>query len=297
VQLGIRFSRKTLTGLAFLSPTFALMGLIVGLPFCFAIYLSFHSYQLNKPSVRIVSVGFQNYQRLLIDPAFWNALWNTTTLTVAAVGLQLLFGVSLALLVATFRRGRFTEAVRTILILPMMFTPVIVAILWRMIYDASYGPLNYLLRVWWGMSRNWLGNPTTSLWAVMQTDVWQHVGFVFLITFAGLETIPRELYEAADIDGATARQVLSKITLPLLRPYILISLALRTVDAFRIFDKVFVLTMGGPGTSSETLSLYAYRVAFRSYDLGYSATISLTVALVLLIVSGLYTGFIRSGKR
>lgn len=293
----LNISRKKFIGFLFLTPAFTLLILIVGIPIIYAIYLSFHSFYLNKPLLGMKFIGLQNYSILFEDPNFYNALSNTVRLTIVVVGIEMFFGVSLAILFSQFQRSKFTEIVRTLFLLPMMFTPVIVGILWRMIYNTKYGPLNYLLNIFGLDAINWLGDSATSLWTVACADIWQYISFVFIIAFAFIETIPKDLYEAAKIDGVTLWQEIKYITLPLMLPIMIIILALRVVDVFRIFDKIFVLTMGGPGISSETLTYYTYRVAFRAFNLGYASTIGVITAFILLIISTAYIFFIRGRSK
>src|SRR5437773_8019231 len=178
----------------------------------------------------------------------------------------------------------------------MILPPVVAGVTWRLIYNPNFGVLNGILRLFGLDTRRWtwLADPSLALPAVILVDVWEWTPFVFLILLAGLQAIPQEPYEAARIDGANAWQTFLHITLPLLIPAILVALLLRTMDLLRIFDQIFILTQGGPGFSTETVSLYIYRTAFRFFDFGYAAAMSFVLLLLTNIVS---VGYIRLLQR
>jgi multiple sugar transport system permease protein len=235
-----------------------------------------------------------NFARLFGDRFFGVALLQTFVYTAAALIVEFALGLGLALLLDSQLRAR--NLFRALLLIPMMLPPVVVAVIWRLIYNPSFGAINGTLKGW-GVDTahlTWIAGPAMALPAVILVDIWQWTPFMFLILLAGLQAIPQEPYEAAMIDGSSAWQTFRHITLPLLKPAILIALLLRTMDLLRIFDQIFILTQGGPGFATETISLYIYKTAFRFFDFGYAAAMSF---VLLILVNFVSIGYIRLLKR
>ncbi len=251
----------------FLSPAGILLGGVTLFPLGYLFWLGFTR---NSP-YQSGFVGLDNYLRLAGDGRFWSALWNTAYFSAVSVSAELLLGLGIALLLDRAFHGR--GLVRAAVMAPWAIPTVVTAKMWDWMYNPDFGVFNYLL----GAPVNWLGSPATALHAAIAMDVWKTTPFVALLLGAGLADIPRELYRAAALDGASAWQMLIRVTLPLLRPLIIVVLLLRTIDAFRVFDAIYVLTGGGPGNSTETLSVYAYKVFFQSLEFGYGAAVSVTV--------------------
>jgi multiple sugar transport system permease protein len=233
-------------------------------------------------------IGLSNYRFLLHDPRFWSALGNTAYFTAVAVSLELLLGLPLALLLhARFRgRGPFRAAI----LIPWAIPTVVSARLWAWLFNPDYGLVNQLLP---GPALNWLGSPRLALHAAILVDVWKTTPFVALLLLAGLQGIPEELLRAARVDGAGPWRSFRSVTLPLLRPALALALLFRALDAFRVFDALYVLTEGGPANTTETLSLYAYKTLMRSGDFGYGSTLAVVtflcvaaLALVLVRLAG-----------
>jgi multiple sugar transport system permease protein len=230
----------------------------------------------------------QNFARLAGDGFFLAALAHTLVYALVALTLEFLLGLSLALLLNREMRGR--SLWRATLLVPLMLPPVVVGVVWRLMLNPNFGAINGTLKSL-GFNTEaltWTASPKLALASVIAVDVWQWTPFVFLVLLAGLQAIPQEPYEAARIDGSSARQTFLHITLPLLRPAILIVLLLRTMDLLRVFDQIFILTEGGPGFATETISLYIYRAAFRFGDFGYAAAMSFVLLLLTNIISLLY---------
>jgi multiple sugar transport system permease protein len=242
-------------------------------------------------------VGAQNFLRLLVDPFFYRAAVQTLVFTASALTLEFALGLALALLLDSQIRGRALW--RALLLLPMILPPVVAGVTWRLIYNPGFGPLNGALRLVGVDTRRltWLADPKFALASVVLVDVWEWTPFVFLILLAGLQAIPEEPYEAARIDGSSPWQTFRHVTLPLLLPALLVALLLRTMDLVRLFDSVFILTQGGPGFATETLSLYIYKTAFRFYDFGYAAAASLALLGVTAALSRLYIRFLTRQER
>ena len=231
-----------------------------------------------------------NFARLASDGFFLSALAHTFIYAAAALTFEFLLGLGLAVLLDRPLRGR--TLFRSGLLIPMMLPPVVVGVVWRLMLNADFGAVNGTLK---GAGVNtealtWTASPLLAFASVIAVDIWQWTPFMFLVLLAGLQAIPQEPYEAALIDGSSAWQTFRHVTLPLLKPAILIALLLRTMDLMRVFDQIFILTEGGPGFSTETVSLYIYRTAFRFADFGYAAAMSFVLLLLTNIVS---VGYIR----
>ena len=230
----------------------------------------------------------ENFARLFSDGFFLSALLHTLCYAAAALTCEFLLGLALAVLLNERIRGR--GLFRAALLVPMMLPPVVVGVVWRLMLNPNFGAINGTLKSF-GINTEqltWTASPRLAFLSVVAVDVWQWTPFVFLILLAGLQAIPQEPYEAALIDGSSAWQTFKYITLPLLKPAILIVLLLRTMDLLRVFDQIFILTEGGPGFATETVSLYIYRAAFRFGDFGYAAAMSFVLLIVTNSISLVY---------
>jgi multiple sugar transport system permease protein len=267
-------------GNKFVLPAVALLSLVTIYPVLSVLFLSL----LRKLPLFGISrfVGIDNYSFLIRDDRFWNALRNTAYFTAISVSLELLLGLGIALLL--HGNFRLKGAMTAIVLIPWAIPTVVSARMWEWIYNTDLGILNHLL----GLKVNWLGSPFWALNAAVFMDVWKTTPFTVILLMAGLRVIPAELGQAARIDGAGAWAVFRKITLPMLMPVILVVLIFRTLDAFRVFDAVYVLTGGGPADTTETLSIYAYKVLFQTLQFGYGSTLSVVVFLCVGAISVLY---------
>ncbi len=226
-------------------------------------------------------VGFENYTNLVAHRFFRTAAWNTLVFAILATVSEVGIGLILALMAnGKLPGGRF---VIPVLIMPYVLSTMVVTAIWRAWFHYDFGYLNNLLRSADLPAVEWLFNPDIALLSLVLVDTWQTAPLTFLIILAGLQSIPDEIYEAADVDGAGARHVFFGITLPLLIPYLFLAALLRSVDAFKIFDKVYALTGGGPGQATETLSMYVYRLGFRFFDVGAASA----AAIIMVVISGL----------
>jgi multiple sugar transport system permease protein len=228
----------------------------------------------------------RNLDALAADDVLAPALVNTLIFVVASVALEIVLGVALAIAVAALRRGK--GWIRTVTILPILVPPVAIGSMWKLMYNYDFGIFNETLTAIGLAPVNWLGSVHLALASVIAVDVWHWVPFVFLIMFAAVEALPQDLLEAAHVDGAGRWQTIRLIMLPLLRPAIVIAFLFRTILAFKVFDEVFLLTAGGPGTSTELLNLHLYKVYFEQNQLGYGALLSL--AVIAAIVAFLLVG-------
>lgn len=263
-------------------------------PLVYSLWLAFHRWDLQSPGTPLI--WFDNFSAALRDDRMWSALRNTGLIVVIGITAEFFLGLALALmLVDSAKLKRF---VLPIFILPVMMVPVVVGLAWRMLWDNQYGAINYLVREIFGQETNiiWLGQTNTALVAMIVTQVWQWTPFMFIILLAGLSAVNPELYEAAVLDGATWWRTLIDITLPAIRHIVAVAILFRALDAFKIFDLVYMFTQGGPGTSTETASWYIYRLGFQFFRMGYASAISYLVLIMLTVVATLYVGrFVREG--
>jgi multiple sugar transport system permease protein len=259
------------SGYRYVAPALGLLGGVALFPLLYVIYLSFYRRLLIFDISKFV--GLENYRFLLQDERFWNALQNTAYFTGVSVSAQLLLGLGIALLLNRSFRGK--DWVRALILVPWVIPTVVSARMWEWIYNPEFGILNFLL----GAKINWLGTPGLALHAAIFADVWKTTPFVVILLLAGLQIIPRELYQAARVDGAGAWAAFRRITLPLLMPVLLVALIFRMLDAWRVFDVIYVLTGGGPANTTETLSLYAYKMLFQTLQFGYGSALSVVTFL------------------
>jgi len=224
----------------------------------------------------------RNLALLRADEVVPPAVRNTLLFVVAAVTIEMALGLGLALLVAGVTRGK--GLIRTVMILPILVPPVAIGSMWKLLYNYDFGVFNQALVALGLPPANWLGSTSLAMWSVVAVDVWHWVPFVFLILFAAVEALPVDVLEAARVDGATRPQLLRRVILPLLRPAIVVALLFRTILAFKVFDEVYLLTSGGPGTSTELITLHLYKVFFEQNQLGYGALLSLALIAAILAV-------------
>jgi multiple sugar transport system permease protein len=226
-------------------------------------------------------VGLDNFNLLASDPVAPIAFRNTLIFVAVVVIVETALGLVLALAVS--RVIRFTRFYRAVFMVPILIPPVAIGVIWRLMYDYNYGIINQLLALVGISGPVWTGDPNLALISVMIVDVWHWTSFLFLILLAGVESLPQELIEAARVDGASERQIYRWVLLPLLRPTIIVALMLRTILAFKVFDEIFLLTNGGPGTATQVISLHIFKVFFEQFRLGYGALLALITALIVSI--------------
>jgi multiple sugar transport system permease protein len=270
----------------FILPTIAFLIIFNIFPLIYSLGFSFTEYRvsLNKPAEFI---GIQNYADLLSDPAIWKNFTITAQYVIISVGGQMIVGFGLALLLnRTFPLKGF---VTTLLLLPMMLSPAVVGLFWKLLYDPSWGPINNFL----GLGTfEWLTHPTNALFAVAITDIWMWSPFVMLLSLAGLSAIPKHLYEAAAIDRASWWYTFRRITLPLVAPLLLIALIFRTMEAFKAFDLPFIMS----AASVETVAITLYQMAFQGWDTGRASALAYIVLIVVLCITNIYVKYLNKVK-
>ncbi len=255
---------------------------VIVVPLTFSFGVSFYHYVLTQPR-NIYFDQFANYARALRDPTFADSLRTTVIYGVGVVTVELVLGMAFAVVVTGLTRGQ--GILRTAMLIPMFMTPAVVAFTWRFILHGDLGIMNYLLRSVGLPGPVWIGTPSLALVSVMLVDIWRNTPFMFLVFLAGMQSLPSELYEAADVDGANPWQKFVRLTLPLLKPLILVALIIRGMDALREFDTIFIMTGGGPGNATETIALATYRYSFRNYDMGLGSAVSYVIFAVVFVLS------------
>jgi multiple sugar transport system permease protein len=268
-------------------PTTVLMLLVFGLPLLFSAWLSLEGWAPDQTLFGGKFAGIANYEDLLTDPEFTSSLILTLGYTAAVVAAELAAGLGIALLLNIDLPwiGMF----RTLLIIPMMITPVVAAFCWKLLLDPDHGVINYFI----SQHIVWLGRPDTALLSVAVVNVWQNAPYVAILLLAGLRSLPHEPVEAAQIDGASRPQMFWHITLPLLRPYLLVALLLRMIFEFRSFDNVYVMTSGGPANATMVLSMYTYLASFVRFDMSLGAASAWMMLLISLIMCGFFIALVR----
>lgn len=270
---------------AWVFPAPALLALIAlaGLPMLFNVYLSLQEWFVSG---QIRFAGLENFRRIFLeDEAFREAAARTVYFTALAVSAQLVLGMAIALLLHREFRGR--RVLRAVFVLPMVTTPVAAGMVWVLLYHSTLGPLNYVLTSLALPAVEWLSDERVVLPALALVDTWQYTPFVVVILLAGLASLPGEPFESARIDGANWVQTFWYLTLPLLRPTIMVAVLFRSIDSLKNFDVIYVMTQGGPGRASETMNLYNFRVGFEYFHLGYAAALALVLTLLVLATSAL----------
>ena len=287
--------REQTTGWLMVIPALLVLALVFVYPIGRAFWLSLFTENLGTQLQPFFS-GFANYGRMSGDGRFWQSIQNTAIFTAISVFLELLLGMGIALVLNQSFRGR--GLVRTVAIIPWALPTAVMGLAWAWIFNDQYGIVNDILQRLGTIETgiNWLGDPTLAMLALIVADVWKTIPFISIILLAGLQSISADLYEAHAIDGANSWQSFRQITLPLLMPQILISLLFRFAQAFGIFDLVQVMTGGGPGGATETVSIYIYSTVMRYLDFGYGSAL-IVVTFLLLIAAVAITSFFLAKTR
>ena len=279
----MQINPNRLTPYIFLAPAALILAVALLYPIGYMIYASFLDW---NPSQRIGEadwVGLRNYANLLQDESFRESFFVTLKFACAVVTLEMIIGVGLALLLDRSIRGM--SLLRTIFILPMMIAPIVVGLMWRYMYHPTVGVFNQTLKSWGFDSIPWLSDSRWSLVSVIIADIWQWTPFIFILALAALQSLPRSVLEAARIDGANAWQQIFYIKIPLMMPVLIVTALLRLIDAFKVLEVILVMTNGGPGLSTEILSLRIARTASEFRELGVAAAMSNLLLLLLLVLT------------
>ncbi|MCK4803081.1 MAG: sugar ABC transporter permease [Spirochaetes bacterium] len=278
----------------FVLPTIILLICINIFPLFWSLILSFADYSAVRPHVEGINpnwIGGQNYKEVLLDKHIWEYFTITAKYVIMAVAGEFLVGFGLALLLN--REFKAKGLITTLILIPMMMSMAIVGLFWRLLYNPGWGIINYMLGL---KDFVWLANAKVALIAVAITDVWMWAPFTMLLSLAGLSAIPDYLYEAAEIDRASWWFKFRRITLPLVTPLLLIALIFRTMEAFKMFDIAFVMTGGGPGTSTEVIAINLYRLAFAQWNTGKASAFAYIILIMIIAISNIYIRYLNRAK-
>jgi multiple sugar transport system permease protein len=264
----------------FVVPALIVIGAVIVFPWVFTLWMSVNSWTLGQEQT---FAGLDNYIRLATDFRFWESLWHTLIFTVLAVVAPLFLGTLAALIFDAQFPGR--GFLRGVFVMPMMATPVAIALVWTMMYHPQLGVLNYLLSLVGIGPQEWIYNRYSVIPSLVLVETWQWTPLIMLIVLGGLAALPREPYESAEIDGANAWQKFRYLTLPMIAPFLMIGVIIRSIDAIKSFDIIYAMTQGGPGTASETINIYLYNTAFSYYDIGYGSAMAVVFFVIIVALS------------
>jgi multiple sugar transport system permease protein len=284
--------RKQLTPWLFVLPTLILILAVTIFPTIYSFGLSLFKWEATMKAKPFIGLG--NYITAFHDPRFLHAVWVTALLVVGGVLIEMVLGFLIAeLLVTDPRPHRLMVA---LMLLPVMVMPVVVGYTWRLLWDAQYGPINQMIGWIIGhpFQYTWLAKPATALFAILISEIWQWTPFMFLIFYAGLSTLDLELFDAAKIDGASTWGQFWFISIPLMRPIITVAVVIRALDAIKAFDLIYTMSGGGPGSSTETISFYIYKVGFQFFRLGYGAAMSFILLIALSVLLTYLLRYLRA---
>ena len=275
------------TGYALAAPALLVMIAIFLYPLGYSFVMSFFRWDLSAPSAPFI--GLNNYKETFASPLFQQSLRNQLIFTAATIAVEVSAGMGVAVLINGKMRG--LRAARTLLLIPPMIAPAVVGLNFRWLFNSQYGFIDALLADLHLPAIPWLSDPNWALASIIIADVWQNTPLMVLLFLAGLQSLPQEPLEAAAVDGASPWQIFWYITLPLMRPVIVIALMLRIIDTFRTFDVVWLMTQGGPGGASSLVTVYAYLLAFQGVDFGHAAAVSYIALAISLVFLGVLYGF------
>ncbi len=264
----------------FVVPALVVIGAVIVFPWVFTLWMSVNSWTLGQEQT---FAGLDNYIRLATDFRFWESLWHTLIFTVLAVVAPLFLGTLAALIFDAQFPGR--GFLRGVFVMPMMATPVAIALVWTMMFHPQLGVLNYLLSLVGIGPQEWIYNRYSVIPSLVLVETWQWTPLIMLIVLGGLAALPREPYESAEIDGANAWQKFRYLTLPMIAPFLMIGVIIRSIDAIKSFDIIYAMTQGGPGTASETINIYLYNTAFSYYDIGYGSAMAVVFFVIIVALS------------
>jgi multiple sugar transport system permease protein len=293
----LALKRKQWEPVAFASPSLFLIALVIVFPLIYAFYLSLQNFDLSVgPDYDYV--GAKNYvEALTSDARFWGSVWNTGVIIVPSLILELMLGLGVALLLNRKIRGR--PIMTALIAIPAMVSPVMAAMAWRMLFGVKYGAINNLGRQLGiiDVYFDWFGSTFISIVAIVLVEVWHNTPFMMLVLLAGLQSIPQELYDAAKADGASPAQGFWHITLPLLKFTMAVGVMIRLIDLTKLFGLIFVLTFGGPGSSTETVAFNTYLVGFNDFRMSYAATLSYLIVAGTLVLTLVFLWITRVRER
>ena len=284
--------RAALLPFIFLLPALAILLSLTIFPLAYSLRLSFMSWELLRPGARMFFIGLENYIEILSEPRFLSSLLYTCQIVYTAIPCEILIGIGIALLLNRDIRGR--PIFQLLILMPMIVAPVITGSITRLLFEEVFGPVNYffLASGITDVRLQWLSKPSLAQAVIIFMQVWRWTPFAILLIFAGLSTVPRPVYEAARLDGASSFKLFRHVTLPFLRKHIAIIVFIRLIWLFTLYDIVYVVTHGGPGRSTETVSYYTYLTGFTFFSMGKAAAMSY---IILILVIAVIVNFVKIG--
>ncbi|MBL8380154.1 MAG: sugar ABC transporter permease [Burkholderiales bacterium] len=271
------------TPYVYIAPAVIIMAAGLLFPILKAGQLAFFDWGMGTPWDSAKWIGLEAFGEMLKDGKVWTSMGVTLAFVVVAVAAEMCLGIALALFLEKPVRGM--RAFRTVFVLPMMIAPICVGLIWRYMFDASFGPVNHFLSLFGVAPRAWLAAPESAFFAMVVTDIWQWTPFVFIMVLAALQGMDTAVVEAARIDGANWWQTIFLVKLPMIMPILVVTLLMRMIDGFRGLEVIYVMTFGGPGQSTELFSLHIYKAAFVSQKLGYASALSILLLVIVTILS------------
>lgn len=268
---------------AFLTPTLIFLAVTALFPLLYSVYLSFFRLKLNMPNQTPTFVGLNNYIKMFSDTMLHTSTVNTLIFAFVSVALEVVLGLMIAMVICS--DSMWSRVATSIFMIPMIMAPVAIGTLWRMMMDASTGVLNYFLSFAGVEKIQWLADPLMAKVSVLLVNVWQLTPWVTVICAAGLKALPQDCIQAALVDGATPHQIFWKIVLPLIKPVLVIVVMMRFTDAFKVFDTIYTMTNGGPGTATEMLPNFIYKQGLKYYDAGYAAALAIVFVLTMAFIT------------
>lgn len=282
--------KKTYAGYLYILPSFLLILIFSMIPIGMTLYFSFTKYNVMQPPV---FVGLKNYLRMFNDPFLLTSIQNTFVYTIIVVPAQTILSLLIANVLAKSTLKKFSGFIRSSLFVPVISSMILVGTVWKILLSTDNGIINYLLNGIGISNINWLGGKATALISVCIVSVWKNVGYFLVIYYAGIMDISTTYYEAAEVDGATAWQQLRYITIPCLKPVTFLVITLGTIWSFQVFDLVYAMTGGGPGTATTTMVLSIYQTAFKQYNMGYASAVSTLLFAIIILVSFVQKKFFK----
>lgn len=284
VMRNIRQSRTDkILSWAFLFPVIIILLLVAFIPLGYGFIFSFYSYKLNMPSIPMAFVGFQNYIEIFSDELFLQSLKNNIVFAILSVSIEMILGIVIAMLLSD--DNKLSRIMTTILLVPMIIAPVATGTLWRMMLDRTYGIINYLLSFLGIPAISWLSDHSLAIYTIILVDIWQFTPYVAILILSSIKAIPRSFMDSARVDGASPWRLFRSIVLPITAPVIIVVMMIRFIDAFKVFDTIFVMTQGGPGNATEMLPTYIYRQGIKFFRVGYSSSTAILFVVTMFMVT------------
>ncbi len=288
--------QKKSTPFMMIAPAIIIILGVTIFPLFYSISISLTPMNLTRPMSGKEFIGLRNYYEVLGEFRFWKTLSNT--MIMVSLGITFEFFVGLSLAVILNRKFKGKQLITVLFLIPTLVVPVVIGMIWRLLLHYSYGFINYVIRVLnLGEGVPWLAKPFLALMVMIVIDIWEWTPLIFLIILAGMVSLAREPFEAAAIEGATAWQTFWRVTLPLLKPVLIVALLIRIIDAFKLFDTIFILTQGGPGLATETTSMFIYYKAFKYFDVGKASATSWLFLIIIVVITTFLLKYIYRTER